>query len=98
VIAFVNQMAAAGMGFFPSTELENKLRGDVGLPPLSDEDLQRREEEEQRKREMQERLIQTPPPGAPGDQGKEPAAPDARQMAAMFDAAQRVLLRGAYGD
>lgn len=89
VIAFVKDMGAAGMSFFPSPELENKLRGDVGLPPLTDEDLQRREEARQR-------AAQPPPVQAqPPDQED---APDANQMAAVFEAAQRVLLRGTYGD
>jgi hypothetical protein len=100
VIAFVSQMATAGMGFFPSPELENKLRGDVGLPPLSDEDLARRAEEERRKQEMQDRMNQAtaekPAQGQDGDQ--EERTPGAGEMAAMFEAAQRVLLRGAYGD
>lgn len=89
VIQFVSSMSAAGMGFFPSPELENKLRGDVGLPPLSGEDLQRRAEDEERKRQMAERLP---------TQSAQEAKTDEREMAAMFDAAQRVLLRGTYGD
>lgn len=96
VIAFVNQMAAAGMQFFPSPELENKLRGDVGLPPLSDEDMQRREDEQARQeRDAQQQQQQQPPeqPAPPQD-----GAPGPRQMAAIFEAAQRVLLRGGYGD
>lgn len=90
VIAFVKEMGAAGMSFFPSPELENKLRGDVGLPPLTDEDLQRREQEQQAREEARQRATQP----APDQQD----APDANQMAAMFAAAQRVLLRGTYGD
>lgn len=91
LIQFVGSMASAGMGLFPSPELENKLRGDVGLPPLNDDDMRRREDDEERKRQMQERLQPA--------QGGEPAdEPTAGEMAAMFDAAQRVLMRGAYGD
>lgn len=96
VIAFVKEMGAAGMTFFPSPDLENKLRGDVGLPPLSEEDLQRREEEARAREEARQRAAQPPPVQAqPPDQED---APDAKQMAAMFEAAQRVLLRGTYGD
>ncbi len=96
VIQFVSSMSSAGMGFFPSPELENRLRGDVGLPPLSDEDMERREQAEADRQRI-----------AGQGQGQEPAAeaapgasatPDGREMAAMFEAAQRVLLRGAYGD
>ena len=95
VIAFVKDMGAAGMSFFPSPELENKLRGDVGLPPLSDEDLQRREQEEQAREEARQRAAQMQPvQDQPQDQQD---APDANQMAAMFEAAQRILLRGTYG-
>jgi len=98
VIQFVGSMAAAGMGFFPSPELENKLRGDVGLPPLSDEDMERREQEEERRRQVQEQM-QPAQDGEDEDEEQEQAArPDAREMAAMFDAAQRILLRGTYGD
>ena len=90
VIAFVKDMGATGMQFFPSPELENKLRGDVGLPPLSDEDIQRREEAQARREQA------APPPPPQPDQQQD--QPDERQMAAMFEAAQRVLLRGVYGD
>ena len=98
VIAFVKDMGAAGMSFFPSPELENKLRGDVGLPPLSEGDLQRREQEAQQRQQAQEaaaRQAQQNQP--PSDQQDQEDAPDAKQMAAMFDAAQRVLLRVTYG-
>lgn len=88
VITFVTQMTNSGMSFFPSPELENKLRSDVGLPALSDEDMQRRAEDEQRRM----RPAQEEP-----DQEQDDAPPDARQMAAMLAAAQRVLLRGTYG-
>jgi hypothetical protein len=94
VIAFVKDMGAAGMSFFPSPELENKLRGDVGLPPLSEEDLQRREQQEQAREEARQRAAQAQPAQ---DQQDQQDAPDANQMAAMFEAAQRILLRGTYG-
>jgi hypothetical protein len=98
VIAFVKDMGAAGMSFFPSPELENRLRGDVGLPPLSDEDLQRREQEERDRKAAQEAARRAQQDQAPGDQQDQEDAPDANQMAAMFAAAQRVLIRGTYGD
>ena len=98
VIAFVKDMGAAGMQFFPSPELENKLRGDVGLPPLSDEDLQRREQEAQQRQQAQEAAQQAAQQTQQGPaQADQQDAPDANQMAAMFEAAQRVLLRGTYG-
>lgn len=90
VIQFVSSMASAGMGFFPSPELENKLRGDVGLPPLSDEDMARRAEEDERKRQMAAQLQPA--------QANQEAEPQPDEMAAMFEAAQRVLLRGTHGD
>ena len=93
VIAFVKDMTAAGMQFFPSPELENKLRGDVGLPPLSDEDMQRREQAEAAREVARQRAAEQPPA-----QDQQGAAPDERQMAAMLEAAQRVLMRGVYGD
>ena len=98
VITFVKEMGAAGMSFFPSPELENRLRGDVGLPPLSDEDLQRREQEERDRKAAQEAARRAQQDQAPGDQQDQEDAPDANQMAAMFAAAQRVLIRGTYGD
>lgn len=100
VIAFVKDMGAAGMQFFPSPELENKLRGDVGLPPLSDEDLHRREEEAQQRQRAQEAAAKQAQQQQ-SQQNQEPdqaEPPDPNQMAAMFAAAQRVLLRGIYGD
>ena len=85
VIQFVSGMAAAGMSLFPSPELENKLRGDVGLPLLTDEEVRGRQEAKP--------PVQNPPPVP------EPAAqPDAREMAAMLEAAGRILQRGTYGD
>ena len=97
VITFVKDMTAAGMQFFPSPELENKLRGDVGLPPLSDEDMQRREQAEAAREAARQRAAEQPPAqDQPRDQ--QEAAPDGRQMAAMLEAAQRVLMRGVYGD
>ncbi len=95
VIQFVSSMSSAGMGFFPSPELENRLRGDVGLPLLSDEDMDRREQAEQ---ERQRIAGQGQEQGAAANTPNRDAAPDGREMAAMFEAAQRVLLRGAYGD
>ena len=90
VIQFVSSMSTAGMGFFPSPELENKLRGDVGLPLLTDEEAQKRQ------REAEERQQPAPAPvQAQPDQGDQP---DARQMAAMLEAAGRILTRGVYGD
>jgi hypothetical protein len=101
VITFVKDMTAAGMQFFPSPELENKLRGDVGLPPLSDEDMQRREQAEVAREAARQRAAEQPPAQPPTQepaQDQEDEAPDARQMAAMLEAAQRVLMRGVYGD
>lgn len=104
IITFVKEMATAGMQFFPSPDLENKLRGDVGLPPLSDEDLQRREQEAQAREAAQQAAQKAEQQQAPADQQNDAPAdnqgntPDANQMAAMLAAAQRVLLRGAYGD
>ena len=99
VITFVKEMGAAGMSFFPSPELENKLRGDVGLPALSDEDLHRREQEERDRKAAQEAAQAAAKQAQEPDQDESPdKQPDSRQMAAMFAAAQRVLLRGTYGD
>ena len=108
IIAFVKDMGAAGMQFFPSPELENKLRGVVGLPPLSNEDMQRREQEQQAREVARQKAAEQPPPTPPDQQQPDQERPDqqrpdqqqpdARQMAAMLAAAQRVLLRGEYGD
>jgi hypothetical protein len=102
VIQFVSSMASAGMGFFPSPELENKLRGDVGLPPLTDDDLREREEQAQAKADARERMAEMGP-GQEGGMKQDGMRQERRQgeasraeMAAMLDAAQRILARGAY--
>ena len=82
LIQWVSSMAAAGMSLFPSPELENKLRGDVGLPLLTDEEVRGRQE-------AKPPVPEPAPPAAP---------PDAREMAAMLEAAGRILQRGTYGD
>jgi len=98
VIQFVSSMAAAGMSLFPSPELENKLRGDVGLPLLTEEEQRHRAQEAERR---------PPVPPAPEPAPQQPAGQPAGQpasnmsageMAAMLEAAGRILQRGAYGD
>lgn len=43
--SFVQQLAAAGAPLFPDTDLENRLREDADLPPVSPEAMEYREEE-----------------------------------------------------
>ena len=44
---FIQQLAGAGMTFFPDVDLENHLRTETNLPPLPDDEVQRREEQRQ---------------------------------------------------
>ena len=44
---FIQQLAGAGMIFFPDVDLENHLRTEINLPPLPDDEVQRREEQRQ---------------------------------------------------
>ena len=87
LIQWVSGMAAAGMKLFPAPELENKLRGDVGLPPLSEEEMRRRAEE-----------AANPPAEGQGPQRAGADGMSAAEMAAALEAAQRIIGRGAYGD
>lgn len=80
---FVSKMTSAGMQLFPSPDVENLLRAEVGLPPLSEDELAERER-------RQEQAEQTPAT-TPGEED-EPMADE--QMAAMFQAAQRIVMRG----
>lgn len=70
LIAFVERTTRAGMTLFPDVEIENHLRNEVGLAPLTEDDIRRREEEKVRKDKAAEQAL-LPQPGQPGQPAKE---------------------------
>lgn len=81
LISFIQTASGAGMELFPSSELENHLRGMLRLPLLT--------EEEMAKRKAQEEQSQQPPPAQPAT--VSPGTPAAVVDAAIVAAAERAL-------
>lgn len=75
LIGFVERTTRAGMTLFPDVEVENKLRSEVDLPLLSEDDMQRREDEKVRKDKAADNALLPPQPVMqPGE--KQPAKED----------------------